>query len=71
MRPLIVYCDVTVDGFMAGLDNDLDFVVHDPELTDELTAELRSVADTIVWVESHLHPPRPTGQLRTATWPPG
>ena len=30
MKPLIVFSDVTVDGFMAGPDNDLDFMVHDP-----------------------------------------
>jgi dihydrofolate reductase len=49
MRPLIVFSDVTVDGFMAGPDNDLDFMVDDPRLKDELTGELMSVADTIVW----------------------
>jgi dihydrofolate reductase len=48
MRPLIVFSDVTVDGFMAGPDNDLDFMVDDPELSDELTGMLMSVADTIV-----------------------
>src|SRR5215213_8304017 len=26
MKPLIVFSDVTIDGFMAGLDNDLDFM---------------------------------------------
>ena len=40
MRPLIVFNDVTVDGFMAGPDNDLGFVVDDPKLEDELTGEL-------------------------------
>ncbi|GAB2685634.1 dihydrofolate reductase family protein [Kribbella swartbergensis] len=49
MRPLIVFCDVSVDGFMAGPDNDLGFTVDDPRLLDELTGELRSVADTIIW----------------------
>ncbi|WP_084964560.1 dihydrofolate reductase family protein [Thermoactinospora rubra] len=49
MKPLIVFSDVTVDGFMAGPDNDLDFVVDDPRLEDELTSELMSVADTIVF----------------------
>jgi hypothetical protein len=37
MKPLIVFSDVTIDGFMAGLDNDLDFMVNDPQLEDELT----------------------------------
>jgi len=49
MRALIVFCDVTIDGFMAGPDNDLGFMADDPELLEELTGELRSVADTIVW----------------------
>lgn len=49
MKPLIVFSDVTVDGFMAGPDNDLDFLVDDPRLEDELTGELMSVADTIVF----------------------
>jgi len=48
MRSLIVFSDVTVDGFMAGPDNDLDFMVDDPQLGDELTSMLMSVADTIV-----------------------
>ncbi len=49
MRPLIVFADVTVDGFMAGPDNDLDFAVEDPQLLDGFTGELRSVADTIIF----------------------
>jgi len=49
MRPLIVFSDLSVDGFMAGPDNDLGFLVEDPQLADELTSELRAVADTIVW----------------------
>ncbi len=48
MKPLIVFSDVTIDGFMPGPDNDLDFMVDDPRLEDELTGELMSVADTIV-----------------------
>jgi hypothetical protein len=32
MKPLIVFSDVTIDGFMAGPDNDLDFLVDDPQL---------------------------------------
>lgn len=48
MRQLIVSCNITVDGFMAGPDNDLDFVADDPQLEDELAAMFRSVVDTIV-----------------------
>jgi dihydrofolate reductase len=48
MKPLLVYSDVTVDGFMADPDNDLAFAVDDPALLDELTGKLMSVADLIV-----------------------
>ena len=48
MRPLIVFSDMTVDGFMAGPDNDLNFMVDDPQLGEELTGMLMPVADTIV-----------------------
>ena len=37
MKPLIVFSDVTIDGFMAGPDNELDFMVDDPQPEDELT----------------------------------
>ena len=49
MRTLIVFSDVSVDGFMAGPDNDLEFTVDDPQLLDELTGELTAVADTMIW----------------------
>ena len=32
MRPLIVFSDITVDGFMAGPDNDLDFIKTYPAM---------------------------------------
>lgn len=52
MKPLIVSCNVTVDGFMAGPDNDLAslhaFMVDDPQQEDELAGRFGSVADTIV-----------------------
>jgi hypothetical protein len=51
MKQLIVSCNVTVDGFMAGPDSDLaslDFIVDDRQLEDDLTGKFRSVADTIV-----------------------
>ncbi len=32
MRELIVFADVTLDGFMAGPNNDLDFMVGIDEL---------------------------------------
>jgi dihydrofolate reductase len=48
LRPLIVFSDVTVDGFMTGPDNDLGYMLDDSELQDELTGMLMSVADTII-----------------------
>ncbi|TCO19068.1 dihydrofolate reductase [Kribbella steppae] len=49
MRSLIVFSDVTLDGFMAGPDNDLEFTVDDPQMTGELTDELVAVADLQIW----------------------
>jgi dihydrofolate reductase len=48
MRSLIVFCSVTVDGFMAGPDNDLGFMVDDEELESALNGELMQAADAIV-----------------------
>lgn len=51
MKPLIVFSDVTVDGFMTGPDSSLaslDFIVDDLRLEDDMAGRLRSVADTIV-----------------------
>lgn len=51
MRSLIVSCNVTVDGYMAGPYDDLaslDFIADDPELENDLAGRFRSTADTIV-----------------------
>ncbi|GAB3821870.1 dihydrofolate reductase family protein [Kribbella italica] len=48
MRSLIVFCSVTVDGFMAGPDNDLGFMIDDEELETTLNGELMRAADAIV-----------------------
>jgi hypothetical protein len=48
MRELIVFADVTLDGFMAEPDNDLDFMVGDDELDQAFMRELMPRADTIV-----------------------
>lgn len=51
MRPLIVSCNVTADGYMAGPDNDLaslDFIVPDPQQENDLASRFRSVANAIV-----------------------
>jgi hypothetical protein len=47
MRELIVFADVTLDGFMAEPDNDSDFMVCD-ELDQAFMRELMPRADTIV-----------------------
>jgi hypothetical protein len=44
----VLYMSISLDGFMAGPENDLDFMVDNPQLEDELTGMLKSVADTIV-----------------------
>ncbi|WP_350279713.1 dihydrofolate reductase family protein [Kribbella sp. HUAS MG21] len=56
MRPLIVFSDITVDGFMTGPDNDLGFMVQDDELSEELPRELMRVADTIIWGRTSFAP---------------
>ncbi|WP_165949554.1 hypothetical protein [Kribbella turkmenica] len=56
MRPLIVFSDVTLDGFMTGADNDLGFMVADPQLAAELTGDLTAVADTMLWGHASFTP---------------
>lgn len=51
MKSLIISCNVTLDGFMAGTNNDLDslsFIVDDPLLENELAEDFRAGVDTIV-----------------------
>jgi dihydrofolate reductase len=48
MRKLMLFADVTLDGFMAGPQNDLDFVVPDGRLIETVSQELPAAADTIV-----------------------
>jgi dihydrofolate reductase len=55
MRPLIIFSDVSLDGFMAGPDNDLDFMIEDEQLADEFTSELRAAADTIIFGRKSFH----------------
>jgi len=70
MKPLIVLSDVTVDGFMAGPDNDLDFMGDDPQLGDDLTGMLMSVADTIDVGRKSFSDMAAYWTMRTAIWPP-
>ncbi len=49
MRKLILAADVTLDGFMAGPQNDLEFMVPDDDLDQTMmTEELTATADAIV-----------------------
>lgn len=48
MRKLIVFATVSLDGFMAGPENHLGFMVEDEEMDRRMTAELMRTADTIV-----------------------
>jgi dihydrofolate reductase len=48
MRPLIVFSDLSLDGYMTGREGGLEFLVDDPVLEAESTTELRAVADTII-----------------------
>jgi dihydrofolate reductase len=48
MRKLMLFANVSLDGFMAGPENDLGFMVDDEEMDRQMTAELMRTADTIV-----------------------
>ncbi|GAB3750533.1 dihydrofolate reductase family protein [Microlunatus parietis] len=51
MRPLIVSCNISLDGFMAGPEGDLAslrFIVPDEDQEDDLADRFRSTVDTIV-----------------------
>lgn len=48
MRDLLLYVDVTVDGFMAGPNNDLSVMAGDEDLYRTMTTELMARADTII-----------------------
>lgn len=52
MRSLIVSCNISVDGFMAGPEGDLaslTFIVPDEEQEDDLADRFRTGADTILF----------------------
>src|SRR5258708_33934831 len=48
MRDVLLFVDVTVDGFMAGPNNDLSVMVEDADLYRTMTTELMARADTII-----------------------
>lgn len=45
MRELILFADVTLDGFMAGPDNDLGFTTSDDELAQDFVARAMDERD--------------------------
>jgi riboflavin biosynthesis pyrimidine reductase len=48
MRKVILFVDTSRDGFMAGPNGELDWMVNDDELDREFTTDLREQADTIL-----------------------
>jgi dihydrofolate reductase len=48
MRKVILFVDTSLDGFMAGPNGELDWMVNDDELDREFTTDLRERADTIL-----------------------
>ncbi|SRR5260370_10586294 len=62
MGNLILFASTTVDGFMAGPDNDLGFMVPDDQLDETITGELVPRGDTIVVG-------RKSFQVMAAYWP--
>jgi dihydrofolate reductase len=48
MRKVILFVNVTLDGFLAGPGGELDWMRPDPELNKALTDELRAEVDTIL-----------------------
>ncbi len=71
MRQLIVSCNLTVDGFMSGEGDTLDFITPDRQQEDDLAARFRSTADT--WVVGRqtfldMHAAWPTAEGDMAEW---
>jgi dihydrofolate reductase len=48
MRKVIVYINVTLDGFTAGPQGELDWMLPDPAMNQALSDELRDRVDTIL-----------------------
>lgn len=48
MRQVILFVNTTLDGYMAGPNGELDWMVADPQMNLEFTLDLRRAADTIV-----------------------
>jgi dihydrofolate reductase len=48
MRKVILYVNVTLDGYMAGPGGELDWMIPDPAMNEQLSTELRGEVDTIL-----------------------
>jgi dihydrofolate reductase len=48
MRKVILFVNVTIDGYLAGPGGELDWMLPDPEMNKTLTDELRAEVDTIL-----------------------
>jgi dihydrofolate reductase len=48
MRKVILYVNVTLDGFTAGPQGELDWMLPDPDMNHKLSLELRDRVDTIL-----------------------
>lgn len=48
MRRVLLFVDLTLDGFMGGPDGEMDWLVPDDEMDKEFTTDLRETADTIL-----------------------
>jgi dihydrofolate reductase len=61
MRKIILFNNVTVDGFMAGPNGELDWTIHDDEMTQQ-AKEGQDSADTFLFG-------RVTYDMMAAFWP--
>lgn len=48
MRKVILYVNATLDGYTAGPNGELDWMLPDPKMNQELSGELRERVDTIL-----------------------
>lgn len=55
MRKVILYINVTLDGFIAGPNGELDWMLPDPDLNFELSNAMRERVDTIFTGRNFYH----------------
>jgi len=48
MRKVILFVNITLDGFLCGPDGELDWMLPDPEMNIEFTDAMRARVDTIL-----------------------